>query len=124
MKKTFFYSTVASAVALAISPAIAQETAVLDEVSVVSSGSMYKMGEVPVHQAKSAVAISREDLDKQDVKKRMKSGVIRLVLLIKYLATIPIPTGSEYVVRKSRKPWTAYRLLATAFSHLTWKRSV
>ncbi|WGE87615.1 hypothetical protein NYR88_10965 [Actinobacillus equuli subsp. haemolyticus] len=74
MKKTFFYSTVASAVALAISPAIAQETAVLDEVSVVSSGSMYKMGEVPVHQAKSAVAISREDLDKQDVKKADEIG--------------------------------------------------
>ncbi|MBT9318835.1 TonB-dependent siderophore receptor [Actinobacillus pleuropneumoniae] len=74
MKKMFFYSTVASAVALAISPAIAQETAVLDEVSVVSSGSMYKMGEVPVHQAKSAVAISREDLDKQDVKKADEIG--------------------------------------------------
>ncbi|MDO9867961.1 hypothetical protein Q7460_10895 [Glaesserella parasuis] len=30
---------------------------------------MYKMGEVPVHQAKSAIAISRDELDKQDVKK-------------------------------------------------------
>ncbi len=124
MKKTFFYSTVASAVALAISPAIAQETAVLDEVSVVSSGSMYKMGEVPVHQAKSAVAISREDLDKQDVKKADEIGRYQAGFANQVFATIPIPTGSEYAERKFRKPWTAYRLLATAFLHLTWKRSV
>ncbi|EQA02609.1 tonB-dependent Receptor Plug domain protein [Glaesserella parasuis MN-H] len=45
------------------------DVAALDEVAVVSGGSMYKMGEVPVHQAKSAIAISRDELDKQDVKK-------------------------------------------------------
>lgn len=45
------------------------DVAALDEVAVVGGGSMYKMGEVPVHQAKSAIAISRDELDKQDVKK-------------------------------------------------------
>lgn len=75
MKKTFVYSTISQVVLLAIaSNAMANETAkndvaALDEVAVVGGGSMYKMGEVPVHQAKSAVAISRDELDKQDVKK-------------------------------------------------------
>lgn len=75
MKKTFIYSSIASAVATAIAmPAMSEETAQLDEISVVSSGSMYKMGEVPFYQAKSAVAITREDLDKQDVKKADEIG--------------------------------------------------
>ena len=69
MKKTFMYSTLATAVACAISPAMAEEPTQLDEVSVVSSGSMYKMGEVPVHQAKSAVAVDRDELDRQNVQK-------------------------------------------------------
>ncbi|AWI51031.1 TonB-dependent siderophore receptor [Actinobacillus porcitonsillarum] len=75
MKKTFVYSTISQVVLLAIaSNAMANEptkndVAALDEVAVVGGGSMYKMGEVPVHQAKSAIAISRDELDKQDVKK-------------------------------------------------------
>ncbi|WP_373777665.1 TonB-dependent siderophore receptor [Glaesserella sp.] len=74
MKKSFIYSGVATAVMFAIAPVMANEStdnesAVLDEVSVVGSGSMFKMGEVPVHQAKSAVAITRDELDSQDVVK-------------------------------------------------------
>ena len=69
MKNTFIYSGIATAVMLAITPVMANEAAVLDEVSVVGAGSMFKMGEVPVHQAKSAVAITREELDNQHVRK-------------------------------------------------------
>lgn len=70
MKKTFAVSAISQAVLLAIAvPAMANENvAVLDEITV-SGGSMYRMGEVPVHQAKSAVALSREELDKQAVNK-------------------------------------------------------
>ena len=79
MKKTFVYSTISQVVLLAItSHAMANEqtnaeTATLDEISVVG-GSMYRMGEVPVHQAKSAVAISREELDKQNITKADEIG--------------------------------------------------
>lgn len=71
MKKVFAYTTISQVVLLAIAQsAIANEQiAELDEVSVISSGSMYKMGEVPFHQAKSAVAVTREELDKQAVNK-------------------------------------------------------
>ncbi len=48
-------------------------TAVLDEVSVVG-GSMYRMGEVPVHQAKSAVAITQDALTKEGVTKLDELG--------------------------------------------------
>lgn len=72
MKKTFTISTLSQAVLLAIAmPAMANGTddvAVLDEITV-SGGSMYRMGEVPVLQAKSAVAITRDELDKQAVNK-------------------------------------------------------
>lgn len=70
MKKTFTISAISQAVLLAISiPAMANEDIVkLDEITV-SGGSMYRMGEVPVHQAKSALALSREELDKQAVNK-------------------------------------------------------
>ncbi|AUI66973.1 MULTISPECIES: TonB-dependent siderophore receptor [Glaesserella] len=79
MKKTFVYSTISQVVLLAIaSNAMANqpantETATLDEISVVG-GSMYRMGEVPVHQAKSAVAVSREELDKQNITKADEIG--------------------------------------------------
>lgn len=73
MKKTFALSTITTAI-LVTMPAMAEEVAQLEEVSVVSSGSMFKMGEVPVHQAKSAVAITRDELDKQDVKKLDEIG--------------------------------------------------
>ncbi|OOR99781.1 TonB-dependent siderophore receptor [Haemophilus paracuniculus] len=75
MKKTFIYSAVSQAVLLAIAaPAMAEEQVTqLDEI-VVSGGSMFKMGEVPFHQAKSAVAMSREDLDKQAVSKADEIG--------------------------------------------------
>ena len=93
MKKTFVYSTISQVVLLAIaSNAMANEPAkndiaALDEVAVVGGGSMYKMGEVPVHQAKSAIAISRDELDKQDVKKVDETT----------------QTGSVCVVRKFHK---------------------
>lgn len=76
MKKVFAYTTISQVVLLAIAQsAIANEQiAELDEVSVISSGSMYKMGEVPFHQAKSAVAVTREELDKQDVFKADEIG--------------------------------------------------
>ncbi|QBQ63486.1 TonB-dependent siderophore receptor [Actinobacillus indolicus] len=79
MKKTFVYSTISQVVLLAIANhAMANEqtnaeTATLDEISVVG-GSMYRMGEVPVHQAKSAVAINREELDKQNITKADEIG--------------------------------------------------
>ncbi|MGX2949812.1 TonB-dependent siderophore receptor [Ursidibacter sp. B-7004-1] len=77
MKKTFIYSGIATAVIFAINSANANQatndTAQLDEVSVVG-GSMYRMGDVPVHQAKSAVALNRADLDKQDVRKADELG--------------------------------------------------
>lgn len=73
MKKTFAVSAISQVVLLAIASHAmantpANDTAVLDEITV-SGGSMYRMGEVPVHQAKSAVAINREELDKQAVNK-------------------------------------------------------
>ncbi|AHG74891.1 CirA protein [Mannheimia varigena USDA-ARS-USMARC-1296] len=70
MKKAFVYTAISQVVLLAIAQgAIANEqNALLDEVTV-SSGSMYKMGEVPFHQAKSAVAVTREQLDDQKVDK-------------------------------------------------------
>lgn len=72
MKKTFIYSTVAQTVLLTIAgTAIAAEdgTEQLDTIDVVTEGSMFRMGEVPFHQAKSAVAITREQLDSQNVDK-------------------------------------------------------
>lgn len=75
MKKTFMISALSQVVLFAMTQqAMANEAvATLDEVQV-SAGSMYKMGEVPVHQAKSAVAISREELEKQDVLKADEIG--------------------------------------------------
>lgn len=78
MKKTFAVSAISQVVLLAIASSAmantpANDTAVLDEITV-SGGSMYRMGEVPVHQAKSAVAISREELDKQGVNKADEIG--------------------------------------------------
>lgn len=46
----------------------------LDTIDVISSGSMYRMGEVPIHQAKSAVAITEEELNKQDIRKADEIG--------------------------------------------------
>ncbi|WGE31357.1 TonB-dependent siderophore receptor [Actinobacillus genomosp. 2] len=79
MKKTFFYSTVASAVALAISPAIAQETAVLDEVSVV--GSVSKAGKVEYMTPKSVnvindAQIADENAQKVDQALRYEAGIV------------------------------------------------
>lgn len=73
MKKTFAVSAISQVVLFAIASNAmantpANDAAVLDEITV-PGGSMYRMGEVPVHQAKSAVAISREELDKQAVNK-------------------------------------------------------
>ncbi|TCT15905.1 iron complex outermembrane receptor protein [Bibersteinia trehalosi] len=70
MKKNFAISALSQAIFVAITlPAMAnEEIAHLDEITV-SGGSMYRMGEVPVHQAKSAVAINREMLDQQAVNK-------------------------------------------------------
>lgn len=70
MKKHFTISTLSQAILFAIAlPAMAnEEVEILDEITI-SGGSMYRMGEVPVHQAKSAVAMSREELDKQAVNK-------------------------------------------------------
>lgn len=75
MKKSFVYSLAASAVLLALN-ASAQDSATeqLDTIDVVTSGTMYKMGEVPFHQAKSAVAINRETLDRQNVTKADELG--------------------------------------------------
>lgn len=75
MKKTFIYTAITQSVLIAIAQsAIANEqVAQLDEVSVVA-GSMYKMGEVPFHQAKSAVAITKEALDKEGVTKLDELG--------------------------------------------------
>lgn len=77
MNKPFIYSATAIAVMFAMTHANANEkaeaVAQLSEVSV-TGGSMYRMGEVPIHQAKSAVAISREDLDKQAVRKADELG--------------------------------------------------
>ncbi|UQZ25746.1 TonB-dependent receptor plug domain-containing protein [Actinobacillus pleuropneumoniae] len=78
-KKRFFYSTVASAVALAISPAIAQETAVLDEVSVV--GSVSKAGKVEYMTPKSVnvindAQIADENAQKVDQALRYEAGIV------------------------------------------------
>ncbi|SUT87333.1 ferrioxamine B receptor precursor [Actinobacillus ureae] len=72
MKKTFFYSTVASAVALAISPAIAQETAVLDEVSVV--GSVSKAGKVEYMIPKSVSVLTEEQIKEKGYKQADEIG--------------------------------------------------
>ncbi|UTH26275.1 TonB-dependent receptor plug domain-containing protein [Actinobacillus suis] len=72
MKKTFFYSTVASAVALAISPAIAQETAVLDEVSVV--GSVSKAGKVEYMTPKSVSVLTEEQIKEKGYKQADEIG--------------------------------------------------
>lgn len=70
MKKAFAYTAISQVVLLAIAQgAIANEQNVLLDEVTVSSGSMYKMGEVPFHQAKSAVAVTREQLDDQKVDK-------------------------------------------------------
>lgn len=73
--KKFAYTAISQVVLLAIAQStIANEqNVVLDEVTV-SSGSMYKMGEVPFHQAKSATVVTREELDKQDVFKADEIG--------------------------------------------------
>lgn len=70
MKKNFAYTAMAQVVLLAIAQsAVANEQVVeLREVTV-SAGSMYRMGEIPVHQAKSALALSREQLDEQKIDK-------------------------------------------------------
>lgn len=104
MKKVFAYTTISQVVLLAIAQsAIANEQiAELDEVSVISSGSMYKMGEVPFHQAKSAVAVTREELDNRMFLKQMKSGVIKPVFQIRYLDQIRIRTGSVCVENRFR----------------------
>lgn len=72
MKKTFFYSTVASAVALAISPAIAQETAVLDEVSVV--GSVSKAGKVEYMTPKSVSVLTEEQIKEKGYRQADEIG--------------------------------------------------
>lgn len=72
MKKIFFYSTVASAVALAISPAIAQETAVLDEVSVV--GSVSKAGKVEYMIPKSVSVLTEEQIKEKGYKQADEIG--------------------------------------------------
>lgn len=76
MKKTFVYAVISQAVVSAVAQnAIANEQVTeLDEISVISSGSMYKMGEVPFHQAKSTIAVTREELDKQDIFKADEIG--------------------------------------------------
>lgn len=79
MKKTFAVSAISQVVLLAIASNAmantpANDTAVLDEITV-SGGSMYRMGEVPVHQAKSAVALSSEELGKQGVTKLDEIGL-------------------------------------------------
>lgn len=75
MKKAFAYTTISQALLLAFSQgSIANEqTTVLDEITV-SGGSMYRMGEVPFHQAKSSVAISKDILDKEGVSKLDELG--------------------------------------------------
>ncbi|WP_150538684.1 TonB-dependent siderophore receptor [Actinobacillus vicugnae] len=68
MKKTFFYSTVASAVALAISPVMAEETVVLDEVDVV--GSINKIGQgVEFLSAQSNAVINADQIKASGAKK-------------------------------------------------------
>ncbi|WP_044470941.1 TonB-dependent siderophore receptor [Mannheimia massilioguelmaensis] len=71
MKTSFLYTSVASAVLLALSSAYATENQPeqLETINVVTEGSMFRMGEVPFHQAKSAVAITRDQLDAQNVDK-------------------------------------------------------
>ncbi|WP_386697119.1 TonB-dependent siderophore receptor [Lonepinella sp. MS14436] len=72
MKKTFVYSAAAQLVLIGMAgTAIAadQKTDQLDQIDVVTDGSMFRMGEVPFHQAKSAVAVTREQLDSQNVDK-------------------------------------------------------
>lgn len=79
MKKTFAYSALSQVVLLAIAgSAMANETAANQTVELeavtVTGGSMYRMGEVPVYQAKSAVAINRDELDKQNITKADEIG--------------------------------------------------
>lgn len=79
MKKTFAYSALSQVVLLAIAGyAMANETAANQTVELeavtVTGGSMYRMGEVPVYQAKSAVAINRDELDKQNITKADEIG--------------------------------------------------
>ncbi|WP_439257679.1 TonB-dependent siderophore receptor [Lonepinella sp. BR2271] len=72
MKKTFVYSAAAQLVLIGMAgTAIAadQKTDQLDQIDVVTDGSMFRMGEVPFHQAKSAVAVTRNELDSQNVDK-------------------------------------------------------
>ncbi|MFC0323056.1 TonB-dependent siderophore receptor [Gallibacterium melopsittaci] len=72
-KKIFKLSLLSTALLLSINPAMAEETQELDAIDVVA-GSMYRMGEVPVYQAKSAVAMTREQLDQQNISKMDEIG--------------------------------------------------
>ncbi|OBX08043.1 CirA protein [Gallibacterium salpingitidis] len=74
MKKHIFkLSLLSTALCLTLNPALAEQTQELEGIDVVA-GSMYRMGEVPVYQAKSAVAITREQLDQQGVSKTDEIG--------------------------------------------------
>ncbi|OOF69567.1 TonB-dependent siderophore receptor [Rodentibacter caecimuris] len=78
MKKNVIYTSIASSVILAFNTAYAeikhsQQIEQLEQINV-TAGSMYRMGEVPFYQAKSAVSLSREDLDRQGVRKADEIG--------------------------------------------------
>ncbi|KGQ39957.1 TonB-dependent siderophore receptor [Gallibacterium anatis] len=74
MKANIFkLSLISTALFAASQGGFAEEVEQLDEIQV-TSGSMYRMGEVPVYQAKSAVAMNAEQLAQQNITKADEIG--------------------------------------------------
>lgn len=69
-KAVFKLSLLSTALLLASQNLWAEEL----EAITVEAGSMYRMGEVPIYQAKSAVSLSREQLDQQNITKADEIG--------------------------------------------------
>lgn len=69
-KAVFKLSLLSTALLLASQNLWAEEL----EAITVEAGSMYRMGEVPIYQAKSAVSLSRDQLDQQNITKADEIG--------------------------------------------------
>lgn len=69
----FKLSLLSATLCLVLQPIFAEEGQELEGIDVIA-GSMYRMGEVPIYQAKSAVAITRDQLDKQNIRKTDEIG--------------------------------------------------
>ncbi|MDA3978753.1 TonB-dependent siderophore receptor [Gallibacterium sp. AGMB14963] len=69
----FKLSLLSATLCLVLQPVFAEESQELEGIDVIA-GSMYRMGEVPIYQAKSAIAITRDQLDKQAITKTDEIG--------------------------------------------------